>query len=108
MNAKKKPILNINTEKKYILRLNLRPLTQTSRSFGSTGHGAFRFDHIKTPFSESIALAKIKTVLLCSEIQISPGIRVARPAITAPRPKLTKKAGKAQHSKVPVELKRVR
>lgn len=81
---------------------------QAALRFGSTGHGAFLFFHSSRPFVASIAAAKVKTSILCSEIQMRPGMFPAKPAITAPRPKLTSNAGRAQQINVPIEPNKVR
>lgn len=87
---------------------NFLPEMQAFLKAGSIGHGAFLFLHNKRPLKASIVPAKIKTSDLCSETQINPGIFDVKPARTAPMPRLTKSAGSAQQSKVPVELKSVR
>ncbi len=85
-----------------------RPLRQASLSFGSNGHGAFRLIQSKTPLSTSIAPANANTYSLFSETQIRPGTLLARPAITAPSPRLTKSAGSAQQMSVLIEPKSVK
>ena len=91
-----------------MLRLVLRPLTQASRSFGSIGQGASLFFHSIKPLSESIAAENANTCILCSDTQISAGTFEATPASTAPKPKLTSSAGKAQQIKVLIEPKSVK
>lgn len=80
-----------------------RPSKQACRSLGSRGQGAFLVNHIQTPFSASNAAANKNTTVFCSEIQISPGTLLARPAITAPIPKLTRRVGSAQQTSVLTE-----
>jgi hypothetical protein len=71
-----------------------------SRSFGSMGQGAFLFRQRRSPFINNILPANPKTSSLCSEIHTSAGTFDAIPARTAPSPKLTSKAGSAQHMSV--------
>ena len=108
MKAKKNPIRKMITDKRYTRTEIFLPIKQAFLSSGSNGQGAFRFLHSHSPFPASMTAAKIKTCGLCSEIQIRPGILVAKPASTAPIPKLTNKAGRAQQIKVLAELNKVR
>lgn len=77
---------------------------QESRSFGSIGQGALRFIHSISPFMARATPATINICNLCSDTQISAGNCEASPARTAPKPRLTSKAGRAQQMRVLIEV----
>lgn len=75
---------------------------------GSAGQGAFRARHCKYAESASITPANINTHSLCSEILETQGTAPINPASDAPIPKVTSRAGRAQHSSVPMLVKRLK
>ena len=72
------------------------------------GQGALRVRHKSIPLQINKNPEAIKTPNLCSEIHIRPGIFALNPAITAPNPKLTSNAGRAQQRSVLREVKRAK
>ena len=74
---------------------------------GSAGQGAFLLLHIEIPLTP-INKAEIKNkISLYLDIKIKKGRFDNNPAKIAPAPKVTKSAGNAQHSNVPMLVKRV-
>ena len=74
---------------------------------GSMGQAIRRLCHYMKAERDSITPAKIKTVDLCRETITNWGMADMSPAITEPAPNATRKAGKAQQSKVLKDEKRV-
>src|SRR5262245_32388349 len=75
---------------------------------GSVGHGTRRFAYVVMPDTKSIMPANMNNGILCCEIQTTCGNALTRLAMTAPAPTETSIAGRAQHSRVPNELRIVR
>lgn len=88
--------------------LAFRIFVQSFAALGSVGQGIFRARYCM------IAAAKIKmpeimkTCILYSEITVIHGFAEITPARAAPMPKVTIKAGKAQHNNVPVLVNRLK
>jgi hypothetical protein len=74
---------------------------QISANSLSLGQGKDLAFHCKKPEIDSITPANINTPNLCSENQTICGTELTKDAITAPAPKLTNNAGKAQQISVP-------
>ena len=72
------------------------------------GQGVLRFRHKRNPLQINKNPEEIKTPDLCSEIHIRPETFALNPAITAPKPKLTSNAGRAQQRSVVREVKRAK
>ena len=105
--AIKPPIKNTQTENTYILNEFTLVLLQSSANALSLGQGKDLACHCSKPDIDNITPANINTPNLCSENQTICGTELTTDAITAPAPKLTNKAGKAQQISVPPEENRV-
>ena len=105
--AIKPPIKNTQTENTYILNEFTLVLLQSSANALSLGQGKDLACHCSKPDIDNIIPANINTPNLCSENQTICGTELTKDAITAPAPKLTNKAGKAQHISVPPEVNKV-
>ena len=101
------PIKNTLTEKIYILNEFTLVLLQRSAKSLSLGQGKDLACHCKKPEIDNITPANINTPNLCSENQTICGTELTTDAITAPAPKLTNKAGKAQQMSVPPDVNKV-
>lgn len=108
MKAKNAPTLKIAKLATKILLLHRRPPRHALRSSGSVGQGALRFIHSQRPLPASNKPAAENRTGLFSEIHIKPGTLDANPAITAPKPKLTSNAGRAQQRSVLSDVNKVR
>ncbi len=73
---------------------------QSFASFGSIGHGASLFAHIKVPDINRNKNDIIKTNSFFSDNKTIPGKEETIPATVAPNPKEIKSAGIAQQTKV--------
>jgi hypothetical protein len=80
---------------------------QSSANSLSLGQGKDLAFHCKKPEIDNITPANINTPNLCSENQTICGTELTTEAITAPAPKLTNNAGKAQQINVPPDVKRL-
>ena len=72
---------------------------------GSAGHGAFRALHCINAASGMSTPETPKTMAFCSDIAVIHGTVPTIPTKVAPMPSVTNKAGNAQHSKVPRDVK---
>jgi hypothetical protein len=98
---------NTQTENTYILNEFTLVLLQSSANSLSLGQGKDLAFHCRNPDIDNITPANINTPNLCSENQTICGTELTTDAITAPAPKLTNNAGKAQQISVPPDEKRV-
>ncbi|WP_422689463.1 hypothetical protein [Candidatus Methylopumilus universalis] len=101
------PIKNTLTEKIYILNEFTLVLLQSSANSLSLGQGRDLAFHCRNPDIDNIIPANINTPNLYSENQTICGTELTTEAITAPAPKLTNNAGKAQQTSVPPDENRV-
>jgi len=74
----------------------------------SIGQGRFLALYCAMPAIVSITPAPIKSAVLCSDNQMSPGAAETRPANVAPIPSVTNSAGSAQQTSVLAEVKRLK
>ena len=87
-----------------IIQLNRLARAQACALAGSAGQGMFLARHCINADMAIIMAAKLKTHSLCFPSHVICGTASMRPAITAPAPMLTSRAGKAQQISVPVDV----
>lgn len=85
-----------------MLQLTFLSLAQAFALTGSAGQGALCPCHCRYVESASITPAPANTSALYSEIAVTHGTALIKPANVAPMPKVTNRAGSAQQIKVPV------
>ena len=91
-----------------VYKLNFLRSAQALACLASVGQGALRLIHKKYQESVKNIPAPTKIKILYFEKTVIQGATEINPAKAAPIPKVTNKAGRAQHSNVPMLVNRLK